>query len=92
MQHLNLIDYRYQQHPRYYLLRARAYGNLKDNVNLHRYMAEYFYAIGQPNTAILQITLAQKDKGLNFYLSAILEDRLNLFQAEILAIKQLQEQ
>ena len=55
-------------------------------------MAEYFYAIGQPNTAILQITLAQKDKGLNFYLSAILEDRLNLFQAEILAIKQLQEQ
>jgi len=92
LQHLNLIDYRYQQHPRYYLLRARAYGNLKDNVNLHRYMAEYFYAIGQPNTAILQITLAQKDKGLNFYLSAILEDRLNLFQAEILAIKQLQEQ
>jgi hypothetical protein len=33
-------------------------------------MAEYFYAIGQPNAAIMQIKLAQNDKGLNFYLSA----------------------
>jgi predicted Zn-dependent protease len=92
LQHLSLIDYRDQLHPRYYLLRARAYGNLEDNVNLHRYMAEYFYAIGQPNAAIMQIKLAQNDKGLNFYLSAILEDRIHFFQAEIKALKQLQKQ
>ncbi|WP_428354077.1 M48 family metalloprotease [Methyloprofundus sp.] len=90
LQYLRLIDYRYQQHPRYYLLLARAYGNLDEDVNLHRYMAEYFYALGQTNSAIMQIELAQKDKGLNFYLSAILDDRLNFFQAEIQALKDLQ--
>jgi len=91
LQHLRLIDYRYQQYPRYHLLLARAYGNLGENINLHRYMAEYFYAIGQTDAAIMQIKLAQKDKGLNFYLSAILEDRLSFFTAEIQALKQLQE-
>ena len=91
LQHLNLIDYRYQQHPRYYILRARAYGNLGEDINLHRYMAEYFYASGQTNAAIMQIKLAQKDEGLNFYLSAILDDRLNFFQTEMKALKELQK-
>lgn len=91
LQHLRLIDYRYQHYPNYYLLLARAYGDLGENVNLHRYMAEYLYAIGQTDAAIMQIKLAQKDKGLNFYLSSILEDRLTFFTAQILALKQLQE-
>ncbi|OQK17646.1 peptidase M48 Ste24p [Methyloprofundus sedimenti] len=91
LQHLRLIDYRYQNYPNYYLLLARAYGDLGENVNLHRYMAEYLYAIGQTDAAIMQIKLAQKDKGLNFYLSSILEDRLSFFTAQILALKQLQE-
>lgn len=91
LQHLKLIDYKNQQHPRFYLLLARAYGNLGKNVNLHRYMAEYFYATGNNNSAIIQIKLAQKDKNLNFYLSAILDDRLNFFRAEMQALKKLQE-
>ena len=91
LQHLKLIDYQNQQLPRFFLLLARAYGNLGQNVNLHRYMAEYFYAIGQTNAAIMQIKLAQNDKGLNFYLSAILDDRLDFFQAEMQALKKLQE-
>jgi len=91
LQHLKLIDYKNQQHPRFYLLLARAYGNLGENVNLHRYMAEYFYATGNNNSAIIQIKLAQKDKNLNFYLSAILDDRLNFFRAEMQALKKLQE-
>jgi hypothetical protein len=41
---------------------------------------------------IQTIKLAQNDKGLNFYLSAILEDRIHFFQAEIKALKQLQKQ
>ncbi|RLA24228.1 MAG: M48 family peptidase [Gammaproteobacteria bacterium] len=91
LQHLKLIDYQDQQSPRYFLLLARAYGNLQQNVNLHRYMAEYFYTIGQPNAAIMQIKLAQHDKDLNFYLSAILEDRLSFFIAEMQALKDLQK-
>lgn len=91
LQHLKLIEYRNQQRPRYYLLLAQAYGDIGQNVNLHRYMAEYFYAIGQTDAAIMQIQLAEKDKGLNFYLSAILEDRLQFFQAELKAFKEMQE-
>ena len=91
LQLLRLVDYRYQQHPRYNLLLARAYGNLGEDVNLHRYMAEYFYAQGQTDAAILQIKLAQNDKALNFYLSAILEDRLHFFQSEMQALKDLQK-
>jgi predicted Zn-dependent protease len=91
LQHLKLIDYQNQQLPRFFLLLARAYGNIGQNVNLHRYMAEYYYAIGETNAAIMQIKLAQNDEGLNFYLSAILEDRLNFFQAEMQALKKLQE-
>lgn len=91
LQHLKLIDYNNQQHPRFYLLLARAYGTQEQSVNLHRYMAEYFYAIGQTNSAIIQIKLAQKETGLNFYLSAILEDRLKFFRAELSAIKELQQ-
>ncbi|MCK5869905.1 peptidase M48 Ste24p [Methylococcaceae bacterium HT4] len=91
LQHLKLIDYQNQQHPRYFQLLARAYGNLGRNVNLHRYMAEYFYAMGYTDAAIMQIKLAQNDKGLNFYQSAILEDRLHFFQAEMQTLKALQE-
>jgi len=91
LQHLKLIDYKNRQHPRFFLLLAQAYGNLRQNVNSHRYMAEYEYATGQTNAAIMQIKIAQKNKGLNFYLSAILEDRLNFFVTEMQALKEMQE-
>ncbi|NOQ82156.1 MAG: M48 family metalloprotease [Methylophaga sp.] len=91
LQLLKLTSYETQQHPRYYLLLAQSYGKLGQGVNLHRYMAEYYYSIGQTNGAIMQIKLAQKAKDLNFYLSSILEDRLNFFIAETLALKELQK-
>ncbi|NOQ15214.1 MAG: M48 family metalloprotease [Methyloprofundus sp.] len=91
LQHLKLIDYKYQRHPQFFLLLAQAYGNLAQGVNSHRYMAEYHYATGQTNAAIMQIKLAQQNKNLNFYLSAILEDRLNFFMTEMQALKELQE-
>lgn len=90
-QHLKLIDYKNQQHPQFFLLLAQAYGNLGLNVNSHRYMAEYYYSIGQTNAAIMQIKIAQKEKGLNFYLKSILEDRLSFFATEMQALKELQE-
>jgi len=91
LQHLKLTNYETRQHPRYFLLLAQAHGDLGNQVNLHRYMAEYYYAIGQTGAAIMQIKLAKKSKGLNFYLTSILEDRLNFFIADLQALKELQE-
>ena len=91
LQHLKLIDYKNRQHPKFFLLLAQAYGNLGQNVNSHRYIAEYEYATGQTNAAIMQIKIAKKNKGLNFHLSAILEDRLNFFITEMQALKEMQE-
>ena len=49
---------------------------------MHRFIAEYYYAIGQTEAAIMQINLAKKSKDNNFYLQAILNDRLRFFQDE----------
>lgn len=68
--------------PRYYELIAQAYGALNKPAESHRYLAEYFYASGQTEMAILQIKLAKQAKDLSFYLSSILEDRLNFFIEE----------
>lgn len=68
--------------PRYYSLLAQAYGDMQQEAESHRYLAEYYYASGQTDAAITQIILAKKAKDLNFYLSSILEDRLNIFIAE----------
>lgn len=91
LQHLKLVDYTHQSYPRFFLLLAQAYGHLDHKINSHRYMAEYYYATGQTNSAIMQIKIAQKDKALNFHLSAILEGRLNYFIADIQALKELQK-
>jgi hypothetical protein len=48
----------------------------------HRYLAEYYYAMGETYNAILQVRLAQESKGLNFQLSSILSERLNFFLKE----------
>lgn len=68
-----------QQQPIYSQLLAQVYSDLNQPAESHRYLAEYYYATGQTKDAILQIKLAQKSKGLNFQLSAILNERLNFF-------------
>ncbi len=68
-----------QQLPVYYQLLAQIYSNLNQPAESHRYLAEYYFATGQVQDAILQIKLAQKSKGLNFQLSSILSERLNFF-------------
>ncbi|MEC4750318.1 M48 family metalloprotease [Methylomicrobium sp. Wu6] len=68
--------------PVYYQLLAETYGKLHQSAESHRYFAEYYYAMGQTRDAITQIRLAQKSKGLNFYLSSILSERLNFFLEE----------
>ncbi|MGR8978553.1 MAG: beta-barrel assembly-enhancing protease [Gammaproteobacteria bacterium] len=68
-----------RQMPGYYQNLAQVYGDLKKAGESHRYMAEYYYAIGETKEAIMQIKLAQKSKDLNFQLSSILSERLAFF-------------
>ncbi|TAL51545.1 MAG: M48 family peptidase [Methylovulum sp.] len=73
------LDAGTRQLPIYWQLLAQAHSDLKQPAESHRYLAEYYYAIGQTQDAILQIKLAQKSKGLNFFVSSILNERLNFF-------------
>jgi predicted Zn-dependent protease len=68
-----------QQLPVYTELLAQVYGNLHQAAESHRYLAEYYYLIGQTREAILQIRLAKNSKGLTPQLNAILDDRLSFF-------------
>jgi len=72
-----------QQQPLYYELLAQTYSDLNQQAESHRYLAEYYYAMGQTKDAVMQIKLAQKSPGLNFYLSSILNERLNFFIDEL---------
>ncbi len=68
--------------PRNFKLMAQAYGDSGQQAEAHRYLAEFYYATGQTQAAIMQIGLAKQAKDLNFYLSSILEDRLRFFITE----------
>ena len=68
-----------QKLPVYWQLMTQVYSNLNQPAESHRYLAEYYYAMGQTKDAILQIRLAQQSKGLNFQLSSILNERLTFF-------------
>jgi predicted Zn-dependent protease len=71
-----------QKLPIYWQLLAQVYSDLNQPAESHRYLAEYYYAMGQTQDAILQIRLAQESKGLNFQLSSILNERLHFFLSQ----------
>ncbi|SJM92383.1 Peptidase M48 Ste24p [Crenothrix polyspora] len=79
---LGLLSIQTQKLPLYWQLLAQAYGDLNQPAESHRYMAEYYYASGQIDEAILQIKLAQQTKGVGFQLSSILSERLSFFNDE----------
>jgi beta-barrel assembly-enhancing protease len=79
---LSSLPYKTQSLPVYYELMAQVYNDLKQPAESHRYLAEYYYAMGQIQDAIFQIRLAQQSKGLNLHLSAILRERHDFFLNE----------
>jgi beta-barrel assembly-enhancing protease len=79
---LHALNPETQQLPIYWQLLAQVYSNLNQPAESHRYLAEYYYAMGQTKDAILQISLAQESKGLNFQLSSILSERLKFFLSQ----------
>jgi predicted Zn-dependent protease len=80
---LQSLDYATKKQPLYFELLAQTYAALSQTAESHRYLAEYYYLSGQTKAAILQIKLAKRAKGNNFYLQAILDDRLSFFINEL---------
>jgi beta-barrel assembly-enhancing protease len=87
---LAMLSYKTQSLPEYYDLLAQAYNDLKQPAESHRYLAEYYYSMGQIQDAIFQIRLAQQSKGLNPHLSAILRGRMDFFIKEQIEAKREQ--
>jgi predicted Zn-dependent protease len=79
---LQTLDESFRKRALYFELLAQSYADLKQMAESHRYVAEYYYAIGDTATAILQTKLAQKSKPMDFYLQAILNERLHFFNKE----------
>ena len=84
---LSALAYDTQQLPVFYELSAQVYSALKEPAESHRYLAEYYYAMGRIDDAMMQVKLAQQAKNVNPYLSAILKDRYNFFLNEQLLAK-----
>lgn len=68
--------------PDIFELLAQTYSQLGKEGESHRYLAEAYYADGQTRTALLQMKLARKFAGDNFYLNAVIDERLHKFKEE----------
>lgn len=68
--------------PEVYNLLAQSYSGLGQEAESHRYLAEYYYASGQTRAAILQLRIARRSAGDNFYVNAVIDERLKQFLAE----------
>lgn len=68
--------------PNIYNLLSRAYGNLGESAQSHRYLAESYYLAGQTESAIKQTRIALRRASGNHYLTALLEERLTVFTTE----------
>lgn len=79
---LQSLDYATKNQPLYFELMAEVHAKQKQTAESHRYLAEYYYASGQTETAILQMNLAKKTKNISFYLLAIIDERLGFFEKE----------
>lgn len=75
------LDFRSEE-PRVYQLLSRAAGDQGKQALGHEYLSEYYYLIGDLEGAILQLEIALKKPGMNFYDSSRLESRLADLKSE----------
>jgi predicted Zn-dependent protease len=68
-----------QKLPIYFEKLAQVYGDLNQPAESHRYLADYYFSVGDTQQAILQIHLAQQIRGINSQMEAILRDKLTFF-------------
>lgn len=80
----NLLDYLrdHKANAETNRLLAEAYTKLGNEIEGHRYMAEYYYLNGQTRAAITQLRIAAKPARGNFYLSSMVDERLRQLEAE----------
>ncbi|MDD2767420.1 MAG: M48 family metalloprotease [Methylococcus sp.] len=79
-----LLDYlhHHEATPEVYELVAQAYGQLGNEAESHRYLAEAYYAAGQTPNAILHLKIAQKSGGRDFHTDSAIEERIKELQEE----------
>jgi predicted Zn-dependent protease len=65
-----------QNLPIFSQLLAQIYGDLNQPAESHRYLADYYFAMGETQQAILQIRLAQQIRNISPQLVAILHEKL----------------
>lgn len=68
--------------PDIYELMAETYSKLGNEGESHRYYAEGYYQLGQTKSAILQMQLAKRAAGGNFYLNSVIDERLEQWRVE----------
>ena len=75
------LDFR-KDEPRVYKLLSQAAGAVGQQTKGHEYLAEYYYLVGDLESAILQREITLKRPDLNFYEASRLESRLAALKAE----------
>jgi predicted Zn-dependent protease len=83
LQHLQDYTFYRSEDPRVYELMARAAGGLGDQLQSHRHLAEHHYLSGNLEAAILQLEIARKIDGIDFYDSSKVESRLRALEKEL---------
>ncbi len=68
--------------PDLYELLAETYSKLGKEGESHRYYAEGYYQLGQTKSALLQMQLAKRAAGGNFYLNSVIDERIAQWKAE----------
>ncbi|NJD07236.1 MAG: M48 family metallopeptidase [Methylococcaceae bacterium] len=68
--------------PEVYGLLAETYAGLNNPPESHRYLAEYYYASGQTRAAIQQLRIARRAGGDDYYVNAVIDERLRQFEQE----------
>jgi len=68
--------------PDIYELMAETYNKLGNEGESHRYYAEGYYLLGQTRPALLQLQLAKRAAGGNFYLNSVIDERMEQWRAE----------
>ncbi len=68
--------------PDVYELLAETYSKLGDEAEYHRYYAEGYYLLGETQEALVQLQLAKETAGGNYYLTSIIDERMEKIRNE----------
>jgi predicted Zn-dependent protease len=69
--------------PWVYKLLSRAAGELGEQAKGHEYLAQHYYLLGETQRAAMQIEIALKQPGLDFFEVSRLESRLAALNSEL---------